>query len=427
MSRRNTRQARPRIRSRVAVIIAGVTLLSWAGPGANAFWASVANGGSASAAADAVAAGATPSAAVSAGNVTLAWKAAATLAGRPASGYTVARYASASGGTKIAAAGTCTGTVTAGLGCTDQGVPTGTWYYTVTPVLAQWQGSESVRSAGAAVDTTPPAAPTVTAPTYVNSTNVTSVPVSGTTEPGASVALAVTDAGAAHTVTATVTANGSGGWDAAVNLSALNAGTLKYSAVATDTSGNQGNPATPGTAFSSKDVTVPTVTEVSLANGGTKDGKIEPKDKVTITFSEPLDSSTICSSWTAGADGTVSGDQVTVTITPGTGGSGNVLNVTVGGSACPTWRIGAVGLGTGTSYASGTVTYQGIGTNSSIVSWTEAGKTLTITLGALASGSPANANISAAAPSYTPANGMKDVAGNSLATAKFTSATATRF
>ena len=306
MSRRNSRQARPRTRSRVAVILAGAALLSWAGPGANAFWTAVSNGGSAASAADAVAAGATPSASVSAGNVTLAWNASTTLAGRPVSGYTVARYASASGGTKVPAGGTCAGTVTAGLGCTDQGVPTGTWHYTVTPVLAQWNGTESARSAGAAVDTTPPAAPTVTAPAYVNLGNVAAVPVSGTTEAGASIALAVTDAGAAHTVTTTVTANGSGAWNAAVDLSSLNAGTVTYRAVATDTAGNQGNPATPGTATSVKDVIAPTVTGLALADAGTTGkngtpGKLDPKDNVTITFSEPLDASTICSGWAAGA------------------------------------------------------------------------------------------------------------------------------
>ena len=226
-------------------------------------------------------------------------EATATRAGRPVSGYTVARYASASGGTKVPAGGNCVGTVTAGLGCTDQGVPTGAWYYTVTPVLAQWQGAESVRSSGAAVDTTPPAAPAVAAPAYVNIDNVSSVPVSGTTEPGASIALAVTDAGAAHTVNATVTANGSGAWNATVNLTSLNAGTVNYRAVATDTAGNQGNPATPGTATSVKDVTAPTVTGVLLADGGGRNGKLDSNDKATITFSERLDASTICSGWAA--------------------------------------------------------------------------------------------------------------------------------
>lgn len=408
MSRHNRREARPRARGRVAVILAGAALLSWAGPGANAFWTTVSNGGSASTTADAVGAGATPTASVSAGNVTLAWTATATRAGRPVSGYTVARYASASGGTKVPAGGSCVGTVTAGLGCTDQGVPTGAWYYTVTPVLAQWQGAESVRSSGAAVDTTPPAAPAVAAPAYVNIDNVSSVPVSGTTEPGASIALAVTDAGAAHTVNATVTANGSGAWSATVNLTSLNAGTVNYRAVATDTAGNQGNPATPGTATSVKDVTAPTVTGVLLADGGGRNGKLDSNDKATITFSERLDASTICSGWAADPSETLTltPDQATVTISSG---SSNTLSVAVDPSVCATSRIGTVALGAN-YYGSGTLSYKGI------ISWDPATKTITITLGALITGGAGNGTEQAAVPSYTPVSGMRDLAGNTFAT-----------
>jgi hypothetical protein len=362
---------------------------------------------------------------VSAGNVTLAWSASTTLAGRPVSGYTVARYASASGGTKVPAAGTCAGTVTAGLGCTDQGVPTGTWYYTVTPVLGPWQGTESFRGAGAAVDTTPPGAPIVVAPAYVYSDNVAAVQVSGNTEAGASIALTVTDAGAAHTVTKTVTAIGSGAWNAAVDLSSLNAGTVTYRAVATDTAGNQGNPAAPGTATSFKDVTAPTVSTVTLANSGvqgSKVGKIEPDDKVTIKFSEPLDASTICGIWAPGANWTLDGNnQVTVAISPT-----NVLSVDVANPACPTSRIGTVTLN-GNYYSSGTLTYKGAGDDASTVSWNADTQTLTITLGADVTNSANKGTVSAAAPAYSPAPGLKDVAGNPLATATFTSTIASRF
>lgn len=426
MSHRNNRQAGARIRSRVAVVVAGAALLSWAGPGANAFWTASSNGGTAAAAADAVAAGATPSTSVSAGNVTLAWNASTTLAGRPVTGYTVARYSS--GGQKGSAGGTCAAQPIAGLGCIDQGVPTGTWYYTVTPVLGQWQGVESVRSAGAAVDTTPPGAPTVTAPAYVNFGNVAAVPVSGTAEPGASIALSVTDGVPAHAVSATATADSSGVWNATLSLTGLNAGTVTYRAVATDTAGNQGNPAAPGTAASFKDVIAPTVTAVALSGGGGNgkdNGKIEPKDKVTLTYSEALDASTICSSWAAGASGTVNGNnQVTVTIS-----SRNVLTVTVESAACPTWRIGTVGLGVGTNYgpATGTVTYKGTGVNASAVSWDSTTNKLTVTLGDVITGNPSNGTEQPAAPSYTPSDGIKDLAGNSLGLTPFTSPTASRF
>ncbi|WP_459385771.1 hypothetical protein [Arthrobacter humicola] len=414
MSHRDTRQAGARSWNRIAVIVAGAALLSWAGPGANAFWTAASNGGTAVAAADAVAAGATPSTSVSAGNVTLAWNASTTLASRPVSGYTVARYPSASGGAGVPAGGTCAGTVAAGLGCTDQGVPTGTWYYTVTPVLAQWTGSESARSAGAAVDTTAPGAPTVTAPAYVNSGNVAAVQVSGATEPGASVALTVSDGVPAHTVSAAATADSTGFWNATVNLTGLNAGTVTYRAVATDTAGNQGNPATPGTATSVKDVIAPTVSNVTLIDfAGTPKtiGKLDSKDKVTIQFSEALDASTICSSWASAANGTLSGDnQVTVNIS-----ATNVLSIVVLGTACPTVRIGTVALGA-TYYGSGTLSYKGTGSNASTLNWDTASKTLTVTLGALVPGGiPSNANQQPAVPSFTPDVGIKDRAGNSLA------------
>ncbi|WP_018774086.1 hypothetical protein [Arthrobacter sp. 131MFCol6.1] len=424
MSQRNNRQAGTRIRSRVAVIVAGAALLSWAGPGANAFWTASSNGGTAAAAADAVAAGATPSTSVSAGNVTLAWNASTTLAGRPVTGYTVARYSSASGGTKVPAGGTCAAQPIAGLGCTDQGVPTGTWYYTVTPVLAQWTGTESARSAGAAVDTTPPGAPGISVPPFVNTGNASAVPVSGTTEAGASIALTVTDVGTpAHTVTATVPANGTGAWNAAVDLSSFNAGTITYSAIATDTAGNKGTAA--GTTTSTKDVIAPTVTAVALADaniqGKSNSGKLDPKDRVTITFSDPvlnpLDASTICSNWAAAANGMLNGDnQVTVNIS-----STNILSVVVAGSACPTSRIGTVALG-GLYYGSGTLSYGGIGANASTLSWSASTQTLTVTLGGLVTGgSPNNPNQGPATPSFTPDSGIKDSAGNSLSTATFTS------
>ena len=414
MNHRDTRQAGSRIRSRIAVILAGAALLSWAGPGANAFWTATSNGGSASASADAVGAGATPTATVSGGSVTLAWNASTTLAGRPVTSYTVARYAP--GGPGIPAGGTCADTVTGGLGCTDQGVPTGTWYYTVTPVLGHWQGAESVRSSGAAVDTTPPGAPTVVATAYVYSGNVAAVQLSGTTEFGASIALSVSDGVPEHTVSAAATANSSGFWNATVNLSTLNAGTVTYRAVATDTAGNQGNPATPGTTTSIKDIAAPAVSTVALADAGipgkngSTPGLLDSGDKVTITFSESMDASTICSKWAAGADGTVSGNgQVMVNVS-----AANVLSVTVISAGCATSRIGTVALA-GTYYGSGTLSYGGNGSNASSLSWNAGAKTLTITLGARASGTVNTTAQPAAAPSFTPASGIKDAAGNALA------------
>ncbi|MBT2513137.1 hypothetical protein J7E82_06180 [Arthrobacter sp. ISL-30] len=401
------------------VVVVGVALVSWAGPAASAFWSTMSSGNYAAAKADTVAGGATPTTAVSGGSVTVSWAATTTSAGRPVTGYSIARSTAAVGGTKVQAAGSCAGTVS-GVTCTDTNVPTGTWYYSVTPSLSLWQGTEGSRSAATAVDTTPPVAPVVTAPAYVNSNNVTSVPVSGTAEAGSSVALTVTDTGAAHTLTQTVTANGSGNWTASpLNLSAFAAGTITYSARATDGFGNTG-PA--GTATSTKDVSVPTVSGVTLNNGpgSNKAGKIEPADFVTLTFSEALSANTICSAWTDNATTqTQNGDnQVTVAIS-----STNVLTVTSTG--CPVLRIGNVALGNN-YYSSGTLTYKGTGPNASVLQWNPTAKTLTVTLGALATGSPSSGTMQTAAASFTPVSGLTDIAGNGLSTTA-TQGTASRF
>ncbi len=197
--------------NRIAVIVAGILLVSWGGgPAATAFWGSISGGPPGAAKADTVAQGSKPVTTVSGGNVTVTWAASTTAAGRSVTGYSIARYATATAGSRIAAAGTCTGTVAA-LICADSNVPTGTWYYTVTPLLSAWQGAESTRSAATAVDATAPGAPVITAPVYVYSGNVNNVPVSGTAEPGSTVVLTVTGAGAqplTETMTLTVPETG---------------------------------------------------------------------------------------------------------------------------------------------------------------------------------------------------------------------------
>ena len=390
--------------NRIAVIVAGILLVSWGGPAATAFWGSI-SGGSGVATADAVAQGSKPITAVSGTSVTVTWTASTTAAGRPVTGYSIARYATAAAGTGIAAAGTCTGTIAA-LSCVDNNVPTGTWYYAVTPLLSAWQGAESTRSAPTAVDATAPGAPALTVPANVNLNNVNAVPVSGTAEANSSVSLTVTDAGGANTSTQTVTANSSGNWTATpLNLSTFNEGTITYSARATDAAGNTG-PA--GTAASTKDVTAPTVTGVQLNNGGNNPGKVEQGDSVTLSFSEALNPSMICGAWTnSTATQTHSGNnsnQVVVRIS-----AENLLTVTAPG--CSTLRIGTVALGA--IYTSTVLTFAGNGGNGSSLQWNYSAKTLTITLGAGPT-PPSTAPLTTAPATYTPASGLVDTAGNSL-------------
>ncbi|KRE72092.1 hypothetical protein [Arthrobacter sp. Soil762] len=394
------RLLRPNRKARIAGVVAAALVISWGAPAANAYWQTLSsnNGG---ARADAILAVAAPTASPSAGAASVSWAQSTTAAGRPVSGYTVARYSSPTGGTKVAAGGGCGGTI-ATLTCSEAALPAGTWYYTVTPVLASWTGVESARSAGVtAADTTQPDAPTISAPAIVNSANVTSVPVSGTAEAGSSVTVSGTDAGAAHTSSQTLTANSSGQWTAAdFNLTSFNNGTITYTALATDAAGNVSDP---GTATSTKDTVAPAVVSVSLSNGGTQFTP-DAGDKAVLTFSEPLLPPTICGNWT-----NTSGSQTangTVTIA-----AGNALSFAATDPGCPSVRFGSVALSS--SYSAG-----GALTFNSSLTWNSGTRQLTVTLVSLTGGIPVSktGNVT---PTYTSPSGLTDGVGNPLPTTPF--------
>jgi hypothetical protein len=399
--------------TRIAGVLAAAVVISWGGPAANAFWQTLGSNAGA-ARADAIPAVAAPSAVVSGGAASISWKQGTTAEGRPVGGYTVARYSSASGGIKVSGTGGCAGIITV-LTCSETSLPAGTWYYTVTPVLGAWAGIESARSVGVtAADTTPPAAPTITAPAVINITNSTSVPLSGTAEPGSAVTTTVKDAGAAHTLAQTVTANSSGQWTAPnFNLSTFADGTITYSSTAKDAAGNVSSA---GTATSAKDATPPAVTSLTLINGGTNN-TIDPGDQVVVKFSEAMNPSTICGNWSAtGGSQVVSGsEQVVVNVS-----TDDVLTVTSTG--CGVTRIGSVTLDG--NYAGNTaLSFHGTGANGSRVSslaWNAGTLELTITLGSLA-GTPLSVN-QPGNHRYTPDLGLTDGAGNALAATQFTAA-----
>jgi hypothetical protein len=142
-------------------------------------------------------------------------------------------------------------------------------------------------------DTVAPSAPTLATPGTVSSVNMSAVNVSGSAEAGAAVALTVTDAGAAHTVSGSATADSSGHWSVSgLNLSALNDGQLMYSATATDRAGNTG-PA--GTQAGAKDTvsakpqftTVPATITSDTVNGVQISGTSDPGASVALTAADP--------------------------------------------------------------------------------------------------------------------------------------------
>jgi hypothetical protein len=231
-----------------------------------------------------------------------------------------------------------------------------------------------------------------TVPSQITGDTVTAVPIAGTSDPGASVALTATD-GAAHSASATVTANGSGNWSATMNLSTLNSGAVTFSAQATDIYGNLSTVTTATSRIG------PRIVSVTLQNGGTA-GKADTGDKVVVVFTEPMRPSSFCSNWT-GTTGpwTQSGNGVSVLISRNTSAPYDAL--TVSATGCTTNNFGTVNLGANyTTSTGGNLTFKGTGTRgTSSISLSADGKTLTITLGALKSGTPAT-GVTAGTPSY---------------------------
>ncbi|QDG89375.1 OmpL47-type beta-barrel domain-containing protein [Pseudarthrobacter sp. NIBRBAC000502770] len=220
---------------RLAWIITAVLLLLGSGTAAYAFWASTTSSSNAAAAADALTPGSKPAVSANGAALSVTWANGTTVNGRPATGYTVARYSAATGGTAIPATGGCAGTVTT-LTCTEQNVPGGTWYYTVTPAIALWTGAESPRSNGVSSDSMPPTASASVSPSpnAAGWNNTSPVTVTVTADDGtngsgvASITYAV-DGGAQQTVSGTV-----------ATIPVAGEGTHTVSYFATDKVGNAG-------------------------------------------------------------------------------------------------------------------------------------------------------------------------------------------
>ncbi|MBT2567161.1 hypothetical protein J7I84_11770 [Arthrobacter sp. ISL-85] len=271
---------------RLAWIITAVLLLLGSGTAAYAFWASTTSSNNAAAAADTLAPGSKPAVSANGAALSVTWANGTTINGRPATGYTVARYSAATGGTAIPATGGCAGTVTT-LTCTEQNVPGGTWYYTVTPAIALWTGAESPRSNGISSDTLPPTASASVSPTPNAGWNNTSpVTVTVTADDGtngsgvASITYAV-DGGAQQTVRG-----------AKATIPVTGDGTHSVSYFATDNAGNVGStqnqtvkidtqaPIAP--AFAS----VPGYVNSATVSGVTVSGTAEAGATVTLTATD---------------------------------------------------------------------------------------------------------------------------------------------
>jgi hypothetical protein len=125
------------------LLVVAVVAVGFPG-GATAGWSHT-GAGSGAAKAKTLGSGNAPGGSVSGHKVTVTWTATSYTNGGTAAGYVVRRY-NASTGTLQTIGANCSGTISA-LSCTENGVPAGSWQYTVTPATGNWRGPESAKSA----------------------------------------------------------------------------------------------------------------------------------------------------------------------------------------------------------------------------------------------------------------------------------------
>jgi len=215
----------------------------------------------------------------------------------------------------------------------------------------------------------------------------------------------------------------------------LNEGTVNTAsgsftvALATNASGIRdfaGNQAS-FSATSVADKAAPVPTNVVLANNGVA-GQANNGDTITLTYSEALDATSLCSTWTNSGTQTLSGtgsSAVQFTIT--NSGTNDTFSVTDAGTgACggaANFRLGALSLGG--NYVTTTRTFAG--NNQSVITWDPAAKTLTFRLGTPSGAT--STGIAAGAPVYTPSVLIDDLAspGNTMSATPFSAPATSRF
>jgi hypothetical protein len=296
---------RPRsFRVLLVAVLALASLVPLHAASALGFWTGYGTLGSGTGAASAgtLDAGATPSAVVTGSltNVVVSWSARTLSNGTAASGYIVKRY-SWSGNTLQTITGGCTGTIGA-LTCTESSLPTGSWYYTVTPVYQNWRGTES--GASGRVNTGP--ASMTLAKTLFGGTTPLPATTTGTVSgfaPGESISYVLDTGSTLAGSPATVDATGSASFSVTIPASAAD-GTHTVKVV--------GAVAAPSVAIM-VDTTAPTislaVSPTPNANGWNATSPVT----VTPTISDGSGTGIASSKYTTdGTDPTTSGTAITV-------------------------------------------------------------------------------------------------------------------
>jgi len=213
-----------------------------------------------------------------------------------------------------------------------------------------------------------------------------------------------------NTTAGTVLAAGAPTYTYTWDTSALAGGTYRVSATLTDVAGNTS--ALLPVQTLTLDRSGPTISNVSIPNGGTSQ-RLDTGDSVVVTFSELLDTHSLCSAWSGtGSQSLTGNNDVTVTVTHGTGSNHDVLTVS---SASCTFNFGSLDLGSNT-WVSSTRTFKGTGSGKSTIAWSSSSLTLTITLG---NGTAGNSLIGAKPMVYTPDPDIADALGNPIAVSSY--------
>lgn len=163
----------------------------------------------------------------------------------------------------------------------------------------------------------------------------------------------------------------------------------------------------------------PTVTSITQANSGTL-GVVNASDSFTITFSEVLDPQSICSGFTSDSSAVQTATGMTFTFA----GNPNVISITDAGTCglkenLGTLQVGGTGNNRYTANAGGST----LVLSNSTLTWNPTSRTVTVTFGAVASGT-ATTGASAIAV-YTP--GALTAGGLPIESGPVESATEQRF
>ena len=365
---------------------------------ASANWFLDAFGGAGYGRAHTMPAGDTPSLAVNGRSVNVSWDKNVLTGGTDVQDYIVRRY-DASSGTLQNTRSSCDNYVST-LSCTEGNLPPGTWTYSVTPRFENWLGAESAPSAPLTI-----AAPSIS---FSSPTNIASLDavLNGTVanfRSNSSLTFKLDDPAtgavlAGTTSPNTIPASGTASFSVTIPRGTSAGSHVVY---ATDGQGESAN------APINVNIAAPSPTSFTTTNGGNPAGagRIQAKDSFSIAFSQQLDVGSLCSTWSGDnmAQSVNADNAVTVNVNNNASLLGNdTITVTTSANQCGgSFRLGTVDLGS-PGFLTGDATFAGAGANSSSITWNPGARTLTVTLGAQASGSAlSRLNLSLTA-TYTP-------------------------